>query len=234
MTETENPVLAAYEAWRLANPRKADEGDEAFERFDPDSEPGWVPADLGQHEADGSEQLALDGGGGEDPPLPPAPPSAAGGDDGRTLAQARADLFAALDDGARCPCCDQHAQRYRWSLYATAARLLHRLHAEGGTERYVETKRHKGYGQGDASRLRFWGLAEEEPDRRPDGGKSGWWRVTQLGEDFLAGRATIPKYVYVYNGTVLPPHPDRPPGQQRTIRDVLGEHFDYRENVHWA
>lgn len=59
MTETENPVLAAYEAWRVAHPRRADEGDEAFQRFDPSSEAGdtSTPAEA---DASASEQLAID------------------------------------------------------------------------------------------------------------------------------------------------------------------------------
>lgn len=146
-----------------------------------------------------------------------------------TVARAREWLREQLEEGAQCPCCEQHAQEYRWSLYATAARLLVAIYRAGGTEEFVETKKHKGIGQGDASRLRLWGLAEQEKERRADGGRSGWWRVTELGEAFILGAATIPKYAYVYDGRLL-----RTEGDPTTIRDVLGVEFNYDDVVHWA
>ena len=144
-----------------------------------------------------------------------------------TLSEARTELKERLDEGTRCPCCDQHAQRYRWSLYGTAAKLLIRMYQAGGTERFVETKAIKDPGMGgDASRLRHWGLAEQESERRADGGRSGWWRVTPLGQAFVLDQATIPKYAWVYNGTC-----ERWGGEPVTIREALGSRFRYDEIV---
>jgi hypothetical protein len=47
-----------------------------------------------------------------------------------------------------------------------------------------------------------WSL-KEETARREDGGRSGFWRITDDGCDFLAGRLAVPKYARVYNGQVL-------------------------------
>jgi hypothetical protein len=103
--------------------------------------------------------------------------------------------------------------------------MLIRLYQEGGTTEFIESKTVKQPGQGgDATRLAHWGLVEQESERRPDGGKSGFWRVTPLGERFLLGDATIPKYVYVYDGRAL-----RSGGPQVSIRDALGKKFDYAE-----
>jgi hypothetical protein len=149
--------------------------------------------------------------------------------DGRevTLAEARLWLREHLDDGVRCPCCNQHAQIYRWSLYGSAARMLIRLWQAGGTVTFVESKAVKRPGDGGhTSQLALWSLVEHEPDRRPDGGKSGWWRVTGRGERFLKGQETISKYAYVYDGVFL-----RHDGPQRNIEDVLGEPFDWREHM---
>ena len=132
-----------------------------------------------------------------------------------------------IDDGASCPCCTQHAQVYRWSLYSTAARLLVKMYRVGGTESFVETRELKGKGQGDASRLRLWGLAEQEKERRPDGGRSGWWRVTARGEMFILGRLDIAKYVYVYDGRLLRTDPSK----LVSISDVLREPFNWTEHM---
>jgi hypothetical protein len=143
-----------------------------------------------------------------------------------TLAQARIWLREHLDEGTYCPCCGQWAKIYRWSLYGTAARLLMRFYRAGGTGAFVESKAVKGISQGSASHLAFWQLVEHEPDRRPDGGKSGWWRVTTQGEAFLQGRLLIPKYAYVYDGNVL-----RHDGDPTSVYNVLGEQFDWREHM---
>jgi len=156
------------------------------------------------------------------------------GGENMTLGEARRVLDAELKDGARCLCCGQYAQIHRWTLYGTAARLLVRLYAIGGTEEFVESKPIKRKGQGDGARLRYWGLAEEEKVRRPDGGKSGWWRVTPYGEDFILARATIPKYVYVYDNTVLPYSDAHSQGGRHTISDVLKETFHYGDHIHWG
>lgn len=142
-----------------------------------------------------------------------------------TLEEAKEWLRERIDDGARCPCCTQYAQVYRWSLYGGAAAMLIRLYRAGGTVSFVESKSVKYPGQGgDVTRLRLWSLVEEEPERRADGGKSGYWRVTELGEQFVHGWTTIPKYAYVFDGRLL-----RVDGPPVDIVDALGTKFDYNQ-----
>lgn len=142
------------------------------------------------------------------------------------LVDAQDWLRQRVDKGDRCPCCTQFSKVYRWSLYSTAAQALILFYKIGGTTEYVHVNQLKdlGYkGQGDASRLRFWGLVEEEPATRPDGGRAGYWRVTQLGEQFIMNLTSIPKYVRVYDGRVL----NFVPAPLITIKDALGTKFDY-------
>lgn len=47
------------------------------------------------------------------------------------------------------------------------------------------------------SRACWWGVMQRFYGRPP------WYRVTQLGEDFLYGRVTIPKFAVEYNGKLL-------------------------------
>lgn len=145
--------------------------------------------------------------------------------DDMTIGEARGILRELVKGpgGHACPICTQHAQVYRWSLYASAVAMLMRMHHLGGTAEFVESKAVKVPGQGgDATRLRFWGLVEQEKERRPDGGRSGWWRVTTAGSEFVRGLRSIPKYAYTYDGRCL-----ELGGSQVTVRDALGKSFDY-------
>jgi hypothetical protein len=127
--------------------------------------------------------------------------------------------------GALCPTCQQHAQVYRWSLYGTAVQALILFHRLGGTQRYIHSNDIKslGYrGQGDAARLRLWGLVEREQDRRDDGGRSGYWRVTMAGADFIHDQSRVRKYAWVYAGRVL-----QMEGPYIGIKEALGTRFNY-------
>jgi hypothetical protein len=191
----------------------------------------------GHHEM---EQLAL--GDYEDVPLeepPPEPGEVVAGlgtaalppsPDSRSVAEARLQLADRIAEGSICPCCGHRVQAYRWSLYATAVRLLAAMYRAGGTAEFVRTKDIKGKGQGDASRLRYWGLAEEEPERREDGGRSGYWRVTGLGEQYLRGEAALPRYAWVYAGRVLLFE-----GERRRLGETeAGKEFDFRAMMEGA
>ena len=134
-------------------------------------------------------------------------------------------FLSRVDGGVKCPVCTQHAQIYRWSLYSTAAQALMLLYRCGGTTQFThvnEIKRLGHKGQGDCSRLVKWGLVEEEPVVREDGGRAGYWRVTALGEDFINERSTVGKYVWTYAGDVV-----ERGGPQISIREALGRKFDY-------
>jgi hypothetical protein len=148
------------------------------------------------------------------------------------LGEVRDFVTVRLEEGVRCPACDQHAQMYRWRLYGTALRALGLYWKLAGrpspahTARFVHTDELKAEGhtgQGDATRLALWGLAERAPERRPDGGKSGLARITPLGVRFLLRRATVARVVVVYNAERV-----RFEGEQVHI-DECGRNFNYAE-----
>jgi len=146
-----------------------------------------------------------------------------------TLAEAEAVMRPLVweAEGVICPLCRQHAQVYKWSLYSTAAHALILLLKLGGRDKPIHTKEIKKLGhtgQGDISRLRIWGLAEEERVRRPDDGRAGFWWITGKGEDFAHNRTTLPKHAWVYDTRVM-----RYEGDPVTIKDALGTKFDYRK-----
>ena len=80
----------------------------------------------------------------------------------------------------------------------------------------------------EESKLRYWGLTEEEHTLRPDGGRAGWWRVTTKGETWVLNKALVPKYARIYDGRCLGLL-----GDPITIVDALGDKFNYRELMDW-
>lgn len=147
-------------------------------------------------------------------------------DDGASLGEARAWLREqAGDRGARCPCCTQLAKVYRRTIhYKMAADLIRAWRTHG--QDWFHLRAATQYSGGDGAKLRYWDLMVEEPTRRPDGGRAGWWSITDLGAWFVRGQVAVPKDAYVYDNRLL--RLDAGRGMVR-IRDTLGDHFDYDE-----
>lgn len=141
-----------------------------------------------------------------------------------TLAQARTWLLGRADEGADCPLCHQRVQVYRRKITTGMARALIDMYRAGG-KGWVHMPTVLTGQRADEAKLAYWQLIEEEKVRRPDGGRAGYWRVTDLGELFLRGKCTLPKYARVYNGKPL----SLDPTDQVTIQDALGTKFNYSE-----
>lgn len=142
---------------------------------------------------------------------------------GMSLEEARAWLRARVDHGAACPACTQFAKVYKRSVGSASARALIRLYRTSG-QQYAHFPSILGRKQADETKMVYWGLIEEERTLRPDGGRAGWWRVTDFGVDFVLERATIPKVARVYDGRCL-----ELGGRPWSIVDALGKKFNYRE-----
>lgn len=138
-----------------------------------------------------------------------------------TVADARADLTRNLADGVICPCCDQTAREYKRALTSVAARALialWRTHRHNYGHLPTVAREHLADVNGQGGYLNLaahWCLMISDPDR------AGYWAVTGLGERWLHGRATVPKYAVIYNG-----RPRGLTGPPCTVRDALGTHFD--------
>lgn len=145
-----------------------------------------------------------------------------------TLAEARAELRELVDDGARCPCCTQFAKVYRRKITSTMARLLIRLWIEAGREwahmPTVTSRASTSASSGDPAKLRYWGLLEEADVERDDGGRAGWWRITDDGEAYVRAALRVRKYARVYDGRCLGHD-----GDLVDIVDALGDRFNYRD-----
>lgn len=152
---------------------------------------------------------------------------------GMSIAEAREVLRPlAAEEGAECPCCTQNVKVHPRRITGAAARALVALYEEHGTEfghlpsvaeKRLPGSNHQG---GYLNLTQHWGLMEAERRRRPDGGRTGYWRVTELGVRFLREEATVPEYARVFNGECL-----ALVGNLVSIRDALGEGFDFSHLV---
>ena len=141
-----------------------------------------------------------------------------------TIAQAKHWLRQRLDEGADCPVCTQRVQVYRRKVNSGMARSLIEMYRVGGLD-WVHVPTQIGARSREEGKLAYWGLVEEERERRPDGGRAGYWRVTPYGELFIRRGVTIPKYARIFNGKVL----GLDTTEQVSIKDALGTKFDYNE-----
>jgi hypothetical protein len=147
--------------------------------------------------------------------------------DEETLGEARRWLRErAMGGGANCPLCHQHAKIYHRPINAAMARMMIDAWRVAGHGEFHQPTQVPGPG-GDYAKLRYWGLIEDVGKLRADGGKAGWWRITDLGEAWVRGLIGVPKYVYVYDNKLL--RFDQDCEQNWSIRDALGERFDYEE-----
>lgn len=105
-------------------------------------------------------------------------------------------LRSRLSGGATCPLCGQHAEEYRRKITASMVATMGRMQLAIVHERpstYVHLADIRQTSR-DTATLQYWGLISEHPMKR------GWWRVTERGREFLAGRVRVHKYAHVYNG----------------------------------
>jgi hypothetical protein len=143
--------------------------------------------------------------------------------DEMTLGEARAELRTLVDEGATCPCCTQFAKVYKRKIHSMMAYELIVCWRTAGAE-WFHLPTIAPVRGGDFGKLRYWGLVVEEIERRPDGGRSGWWHITPAGADWILHGALVQKYARIYDGRCLSFE-----GEPVSIRDALGDKFRYDE-----
>jgi hypothetical protein len=143
-----------------------------------------------------------------------------------TVREAHDWLWARIEKGAPCPCCGQFAKIYYRRINFSMLKALGNLYKaarRGHTRDGFEHLPPIDPSHGEAARLAYWGLIEEEPGFRLDGGRKGWWRPTDKGMDFLRGGLWVPSYARVYDSKLLALL-----GRPWSARDALKEGFDLR------
>lgn len=130
--------------------------------------------------------------------------------------------------GGECPCCGQHAQVYRRSIYKRMAKVMLWLVDEfQKTGEWITLKEGPLFRGGDNAKLAYWNLVQTRTLRRTIEGhtrSSGQWMPTPSGIRFAKKKGVVPKYAYVYNGEVVGYSEE-----MVTIADCLEGDFDYSE-----
>lgn len=152
-----------------------------------------------------------------------------------TLEEAKNLLRQEWAEGIECPCCTQFVKLYRrkiTSSMAYALILLYRYFRDNPGEEWVHMNDYLNsldipfpVKSGDNAKLRYWGLLEEKPEKREDGSnRAGYWKVTELGSQFVEGDTAVQSHAKVFNsksyGLV---------GEPISIHEALGDKFNYKE-----
>lgn len=141
-----------------------------------------------------------------------------------SLREAQEWLQERVETGASCPCCGQFAKIYDRTINSGMARSLiamYRVAPDGG---WVHLPTQIGARSREEGKLRYWDLVEEKTDLRTDGGRAGYWRLTEMGVAFVKGVIKVEKYARVFDGKLL-----RLTGPMIGIREALTDKFDYEE-----
>ena len=128
---------------------------------------------------------------------------------------------AAEGQGAICPCCDRKGKVYRIKLHRTFAYALRWTYLNGEKDGWVDVQnkgprfilKSKNYGM-----LTHWGMLESA------GNRSGLWRVTQKGKDFMDNLITVPSSIFIYDNKAWGES-----DEQVSFQGCFKEAFDYDE-----
>lgn len=141
-----------------------------------------------------------------------------------SLGQAKQWLRTRVEEGERCPCCGQMAKVYKRKINSGMAKALIVMYKHAGTDWfYLPNIRSQWQGRDEAI-LRYFGLIEEATEKREDGGRAGWWRVTEVGQAYVLNQTKTYKYARVYDGKCM-----GLVGDLVGIKEALGDKFDYAE-----
>jgi hypothetical protein len=145
--------------------------------------------------------------------------------DDMSLGEARDLIVEKLCNGEsfNCPLCTQRCKIYARKINKTMAKALVTMFLAGAVHKFVHAPSLEGDTH-EVSQLAWWNLIEEDPERRGDGGKAGFWKITERGREFLNKEVTLPKHAKVYNGIVYDFD-----GDLISIDDALGSPFHYNE-----
>ena len=125
-----------------------------------------------------------------------------------------------------CPICNKHAQIYRRKITGSMAYVLVFLYSKNfWIDVYEHLRKLDARIHRDFTILRFWGLIKRKDIKARDGNpKSGLYKITEFGREFVSGNISVPKYICLYNDGLI-----KTEGESVFIEDVLDEKFNYSE-----
>lgn len=165
----------------------------------------------------------------------------------KTLAQARAEVRDGKNTkhGMKCPCCDKHTQVYRRNISSNTINwffgFIQKYDALGDPNAYAYVTDLKTNPNGDIqappggdyAKLEWWGLMESEGvGLREDGSpRTGRWRPTKLGRQFVRNEVRVRMYIWEY---MSEPIENQPSCEMILLQDIEDVNFDFRSILHPA
>jgi hypothetical protein len=139
-------------------------------------------------------------------------------------ARRRLDDEVIAAGAATCPCCGVRTRVYPRQMYAAVMEGFLHAHRRYGQDWFHWWRTTQVPG-GDHSKLEYWGLmVAASRNRDPNEPGVGYYRITDLGDQFARGVARVPRYANVYRGALVGLDEER---GAVSIRDVVSEGFDY-------
>lgn len=149
----------------------------------------------------------------------------------QSLQEAKTYLKENYEKGTKCPCCGQFVKLYKRKITSAMALGLIYLAKNTEADEYVHIENFfkkqpvPSSIRGDISKLVFWGLLEKQEGLRADGSsRNGYYKITQLGRNFVHGLVTVSKNIFIYNNKVI-----KRSDELINIETALGNKFNYRE-----
>jgi len=151
--------------------------------------------------------------------------------EGEWLKKLRTNWGTAIEaDGGFCPCCGKWGKVYKVKLSQHLALCLRWMYLRGDDDGWVDV-------QNSAPRwmlksktyplLQHWKFLE------PKSRRSGVWRITPEGTDFVRGLITAPSAVHIYDNSIWG-YED----EDTSFRGCFDKHFDFDEMMsdqfNWA
>ena len=135
--------------------------------------------------------------------------------------------FDAPGSGTPCPCCGQNVKLVPRKLSREMVKwLIFLVREHETTSDWVNMRKMYNTQRGDYAYLKHWNLCEQDKDNPdPTKTRSGFWRPTYKGIDFVYGRTRIPSHALVFDKKCYGFREET----MWNIGDALGEFFDIRE-----
>ncbi len=138
----------------------------------------------------------------------------------KLLHDAMEEFQAKVKKGTNCPCCGRFSKQYKRKLNSGMAQILikiYKLFSNESVHLQNEFLHFKDIAiRNEYSKLKHWGLLEQ--------GQLGYWRITDLGVQFVLGHIEIPRHIILFNNELLGFS-----GEKVTIQQALGDKFNYNE-----
>jgi hypothetical protein len=147
---------------------------------------------------------------------------------GETVEEAREFLRLNRVEGTKCPCCYQRVALNPCSITTTMALgLLNLFKLTRDNNEPVHVKDLNISSSGGAfAQLSKWGLIASYVNHDKTKRTSGFWYITQKGEQFVTGQIKVPKKAYIYNNEVKA-------WDNITVdfKEAIKNNFDYSEVI---